>query len=234
MPHWICGVVIRSVITENGSGGSSPGCISTADQSIVVPSSLGGVPVFSRPSVKPARSNDFESPIAGASSTRPAGQFFSPRWINPRRKVPVVMTTALARKLATIGQADASNASAGDNQFVGLPFNHAEIGGLRDGRLHRRRIELAIGLGARTPHGWALAPIEHSKLNAARHRQRGPSARRAHRPRGQGDPCRGPRSQDCRTSRLWSRSDGLPAPSWRPCARLRSRLRSRRDLRRSQ
>ena len=53
MPHWICGVVIRSVITENGSGGSSPGCISTADQSIVVPSSRGGVPVFSRPSVKP-------------------------------------------------------------------------------------------------------------------------------------------------------------------------------------
>ena len=53
MPHWICGVVIRSVMTENGSGGSSPGCISTADQSIVVPSSRGGVPVFNRPSVKP-------------------------------------------------------------------------------------------------------------------------------------------------------------------------------------
>ena len=35
IPHWICGVVIRSVITENGSGGSSPGCISTADQSMV-------------------------------------------------------------------------------------------------------------------------------------------------------------------------------------------------------
>jgi len=49
IPHWICGVVMRSVITENGSGGSSPGCISTTDQSMVVPSSRGGVPVFSRP-----------------------------------------------------------------------------------------------------------------------------------------------------------------------------------------
>jgi hypothetical protein len=81
---------------ENGSGGSSPGCISTADQSMVVPSSRGGVPVFNRPSVKPTRSNEAESPMAGASPTRPAGQFFSPRWISPRRKVPVVMTTALA------------------------------------------------------------------------------------------------------------------------------------------
>src|SRR3954471_4943490 len=79
MPHWICAVVIRSVITENGSGGSSPGCISTDDQSIVVPSSRGGVPVFNRPSVKPVRSNDFERPSAGASPTRPAGQFLSPR-----------------------------------------------------------------------------------------------------------------------------------------------------------
>jgi hypothetical protein len=89
-------VVIRSVMTENGSGGSSPGCISTADQSMVVPSSRGGVPVFNRPSVKPTFSKEADSPMAGASPTRPAGQFFSPRWIRPRRKVPVVMTTAPA------------------------------------------------------------------------------------------------------------------------------------------
>src|SRR5215831_16350444 len=30
IPHSICGVLMRSVIAENGSGGSSPGCISTA------------------------------------------------------------------------------------------------------------------------------------------------------------------------------------------------------------
>ena len=53
---------MRSVRVENGSGGSSPGCISNAAQSIVVPSSRGGVPVFSRPSAKPTRSSVRESP----------------------------------------------------------------------------------------------------------------------------------------------------------------------------
>ena len=33
--HWICGFVMRSVSVENGSGGSSPGCISSAAQSMV-------------------------------------------------------------------------------------------------------------------------------------------------------------------------------------------------------
>src|SRR4051812_46940516 len=81
---------------RKGSGGWSPGCISTAPQSIVVPSSRGGVPVLSLPKPKPARSKDLESPSAGASSRRPAGQVFSPRWMSPRRKVPVVITTAPA------------------------------------------------------------------------------------------------------------------------------------------
>ena len=35
MPHWICGLAMRSVSVENGSGGSSPGCISSAAQSMV-------------------------------------------------------------------------------------------------------------------------------------------------------------------------------------------------------
>src|SRR3569623_1904769 len=55
---------------------------------------LDGVPVVSRSSVKPICSMEFERPIAGASSMRPAGQFASPRWMIPRRNVPVVMTTA--------------------------------------------------------------------------------------------------------------------------------------------
>ena len=49
----ICGVAIRSVRNENGGGGSSPGWRSSPAQSIVRPSSRGGVPVFSRPSAKP-------------------------------------------------------------------------------------------------------------------------------------------------------------------------------------
>ncbi len=54
MPHSICGLSIRAVRNENGSGGSSPGCISSDAQSMVVPSRRGGVPVLSRPSAKPS------------------------------------------------------------------------------------------------------------------------------------------------------------------------------------
>ncbi len=66
---------------------------------MVRPSSLGGVPVFSRRSAKPARSRLCARRTAGASPTRPAGQRSSPRWISPRRKVPVVSTTARARQV---------------------------------------------------------------------------------------------------------------------------------------
>jgi hypothetical protein len=52
-PHSICGLAMRSVRNENGVGGSSPFCISSEAQSIVLPSSLAGVPVFSRPIEKP-------------------------------------------------------------------------------------------------------------------------------------------------------------------------------------
>ena len=40
---------------------------------MVLPSSRGGVPVFSRPSRKPSRSSVRASPTDGASPTRPAG-----------------------------------------------------------------------------------------------------------------------------------------------------------------
>ena len=53
---------MRVVRIENGSGGSSPGCISNADQSMLRPSSRGGVPVFNRPSVKPI---DFQACAKG-------------------------------------------------------------------------------------------------------------------------------------------------------------------------
>ena len=48
---------MRAVSIENGSGGSSPACISRLCQSMVRPSSRGGVPVFKRPSAKPMLSS---------------------------------------------------------------------------------------------------------------------------------------------------------------------------------
>ena len=90
-------LVMRSVSQESGSGGSSPGCASSAAQSMVRPSSLGGVPVLRRASGNPKRSKARARPIAGASPTRPAGKRFSPIWISPRRNVPVVMIAAPQR-----------------------------------------------------------------------------------------------------------------------------------------
>ena len=158
--------MMRSVSTENGSGGSSPGCISTADQSMVVPSSRGGVPVLSRPSAKPARSSVRESPTAGASPTRPAGICRSPIWIRPRKNVPVVSTTAPARTMRPSASRTpvtrASTTRSSTSASITVKFAVCRIA-----CLHRRRIELAVGLGARTAHCRSLAAIEHAKLDAA-------------------------------------------------------------------
>jgi hypothetical protein len=55
MPQAICGVSIRSVRNENGTGSSSPGCISSRSQAMVAPSRRAGVPVFRRPIWKSRR-----------------------------------------------------------------------------------------------------------------------------------------------------------------------------------
>ena len=167
MPHWICGVSMRAVSIENGSGGSSPGCISTADQSMVLPSSRGGVPVLSRPSAKPIRSSVSDSPTAGASPTRPAGVCVSPTWIRPRRNVPVVSTTAphdssrpsLSRTPVTLSAA-ISRSSASPSTTVRFAVS-------RIARCIAGGIKLAVGLRARPAHGRTLAAIEHAELDAA-------------------------------------------------------------------
>ena len=70
------------------------------------------------------------------------------------------------RNHAPIGQPDTRDALL-DNEIVDLRFDHGQIRGLADRLLHRRRIELAVGLGARTAHRRPLAAIEHPKLDAA-------------------------------------------------------------------
>src|ERR1700687_2276770 len=83
-----CGVVIRSVINENGTGGSSPFWMSSPFQSIVVPSSRGGVPVFSRPRANPQRRRVCDKPSAGGSPAPRAGVFPLPNREEPAEKGP--------------------------------------------------------------------------------------------------------------------------------------------------
>ena len=167
MPHSICRVSMRAVSVENGSGGSSPGCISTAAQSIVDPSSRGGVPVLSRPSAKPNRSSVSDRPSAGASPTRPAGVCCSPMWIRPRRKVPVVRTDAPHANTRPSARRTPATTSVGDQKIIDLALDHGEISRLANRALHRGCVELPVGLGARSADRRTLAPIEHAELDSA-------------------------------------------------------------------
>ncbi len=166
MPHSICGVSMRAVSIENGSGGSSPGCISTAPQSIVVPSSRGGVPVLSRPSAKPSRSSVSDRPTAGASPTRPAGVWLLADMDQAAQEGAGGQHRGAAGELAAVGQADARHRALADHEIVDLALDHGEIRGLADRPLHRLGVKLAVGLRARPAHRRSLAAIEHAELDA--------------------------------------------------------------------
>ena len=99
-PQLICRFTGLAERKESITGSSSPACVPTAAQSIVRPSSRGGVPVFSLPSGSANSSTRSASRTDAASPIRPAGRVSCPIWITPRRKVPVVSTTAGARTSA--------------------------------------------------------------------------------------------------------------------------------------
>ena len=80
--------------------------------------------------------------------------------------MPVVSTTAPAANVAAVGQSNARDALL-DDEIVHLAFDHGQIRRLADRLLHRRRIELAVGLGARAAHRRPFAAIEHPELDAA-------------------------------------------------------------------
>ncbi len=72
-----------------------------------------------------------------------------------------------SRQIATIRKPNADDAVVGDNQLVGLAFDHVEVYGRADGGLHGGCIELPVRLGTGAAHRGPLAPIEHPKLNSA-------------------------------------------------------------------
>ncbi len=80
--------------------------------------------------------------------------------------MPVVSTTAPAAEVAAVAGHDAANAAVLDDQVLDAAFDHLEIGGGADGRLHGLAVELAVGLGARALHGRALGAVEQPELDA--------------------------------------------------------------------
>src|SRR6185437_5135924 len=65
-----------------------------------------------------------------------------------------------------VQQHDATDPAIGHNEVVDLALDHLEVRLRGDRRLHRRPVELAIGLGARSPHCRTLAAVEDTKLDA--------------------------------------------------------------------
>ena len=168
-----CGWVIRSVMNENGRGSVVAGLLGEAREIDVSRATRGGVPVLSRPSVRPRLRSESLSSIAAGSPMRPPGVCSSPVCIRPRRNVPVATTTAdgggscepsLSRTPVTRGR---TCRAAGSARIASTPASMivrlravfqvaAEDGG----------VEPAVGLGARRPDGGALAAVEHAELDA--------------------------------------------------------------------
>ena len=75
------------------------------------------------------------------------------------------MTTARARLISPSAATPRTRAVL-DQQIFDRGFDDRQIFRLTQRRLHRRAIELAVGLGARTAHRRSLGAIEHAKLDA--------------------------------------------------------------------
>ena len=79
--------------------------------------------------------------------------------------MPVVTTTAPRGDPVSI-QIDAGDAALLHGQSFDRALDDLEIGRRGDRRLHRRAIELAVGLSARAAHGRAFGAIEQPKLDS--------------------------------------------------------------------
>ena len=160
MPQATCGLVIRSVRNENGTGGSSPGCISSAAQSIgaaVEPRRRAGLEPAERAGRAPAAAPRAHRP-APRRGGPPAILLLADDGSAPRRKVPVVSTTAPRADLPPVARHDPGDRALLDDQVLDRRLDHRRgwpwpaIAACMAGP-----VELAVGLGARALHRRALA-----------------------------------------------------------------------------
>ena len=162
-----CGVVIAEVSMEKGTGSASPFCSSSTPQSMVRPSSRAGVPVLSRARAQPGGGELRGETMLTASRRSGLREcVFSPIWIRPLRKVPVVSTAAAQEKARPSSVVIADEPAILQHEAKRRPFDHREVGLLANLILHRRAIEPAIGLCPRPANGRSLRAIEQAKLNA--------------------------------------------------------------------
>ena len=135
---------------------------------MVRPSSRGGVPVLSRPSANPSASSVRESPIAGASPTRPAGVLLladmdeaaQERAGREHHRAGAELAPVRELERRRRGRRAIIRSSASASMTVRLAVSPDRL-------LHRRGVEPPVGLGPRPAHRRSLAAVEHAELDAA-------------------------------------------------------------------
>ena len=148
IPHAICGLVIRSVINEKGTGARPRLAWSSAPTRS---SSHRGAAAF-RSSAAPRRNRAPRMSRArrteAGSSTRPAGIRRSPIWMSPPRNVPVVRTRA-PQAIARPSPEGAQPPCHRQSKARSLALDQVEVVLFVESTTNGLAVEFAIGLSAR-------------------------------------------------------------------------------------
>ena len=127
-PHSICGLAIRPVRNENGTGGSSPGCISRPAQSIERPSRRAGVPVLSRPSRRSSARSRSESPLAGGLAMPARGGLLLAAMDDPAQERAGGQDDGAGPNRAAIAGHDPGHRAVLHDQVLDRRLDHLEVG----------------------------------------------------------------------------------------------------------
>ena len=107
--------------TRTAPADRRPAAAASPARSMVAPVQARRRPGLQPPQPQPdAASGSRPDATAGRSPTRPAGQRSSPRWISPRRNVPVVRTTAPAAPCRPAWSHDPGDPPVDDQQVLDL------------------------------------------------------------------------------------------------------------------
>ncbi len=163
----ICGVVMRLVRNEKGGGGSSPCCASSPAQSIVRPSSRGGVPVLSRPKRESQPRQGRREPDRRRLADPAGRDFLLADMDEAAQKRPRGDDHCAGGDGFAVGCHHARHGAGSIERQVGdLAFADREVRDLRQQPLHGLAIELAVGLGPRPAHRRAFGAVEDAELDA--------------------------------------------------------------------
>ena len=139
-----------------------------AEKSMLRRSSRGGVPVLSRPHVKPMDLIDSASSRDGGSPARPDGRCSRPTCTSPFRNVPVVTTSAPTAVRVAALEREPDDAGAVDLDATRASDNPRDVRFLTERTVHPLAVAAFVGLRARRPDGRSAASVEQLELDPCR------------------------------------------------------------------